>query len=412
MTQVRASTAVDGAPRTQGLAVVILGVTVLSASYCINAMDRTLFPLMLTDVRREFAFALPQAGLMSTIFTVGMALAGIPTGLLMARCSRKTVIQIGIAIYSAATIITVVAVGFADMLLYRAITGIGEAMQLTALLAVFSSYFWRYPALGVGIVNGAYGGGAVLGPALGTAILVGSGTWRAPMFAFGLLGFLMMCFIALFVRPWMSEATARAATARSSGGAARLLNPNTILLTFQCVLFGLSLYGYLGMYPTFLREHLHFAPSEAGQIMSVYGFGVLASVVMGWLGDRFSSRLVLFLSFLSASILSYLLFNGPTDFWSQLLFSLGLGATFSGTIYVNLAGGLVKSVTADLGGKAMGLFVTSLYTSASAAGYLIGWIVGLSGWTTAGNIQLALFCLVGAAASLAIRSDRMAAQSA
>jgi predicted MFS family arabinose efflux permease len=88
-------------------------------------MDRALFPLLLPEVRREFGFNLPEAGLMSTVFTIGMALAGLPTGYLMSRYPRKSVAQIGIFIFSAATLITVLATGFADMLIYRALTGIG-----------------------------------------------------------------------------------------------------------------------------------------------------------------------------------------------------------------------------------------------------------------------------------------------
>src|SRR6202047_3712417 len=108
-------------PLASGTAIAVAAIIVLICSYCVNAMDRTLFPLMLTDVRREYGFSLPPAGLMSTFFTLGMTLAGIPTGYLMSRYSRKTVIQVGILIYSATTIITVVATGFADMLFYRAI---------------------------------------------------------------------------------------------------------------------------------------------------------------------------------------------------------------------------------------------------------------------------------------------------
>src|SRR6202789_638544 len=160
--------------------IAIAAIAVLIVSYAVNAMDRTLFPLMLTDVRREYGFGLPQAGLMSTFFTLGMTLAGFPTGYLMSRYSRKTVIQVGILIYSAATVITVTAVGFADMLFYRAITGIGEAMQLTALLAVFSSYFSRHRAAGVGLLNYAYAGGAAVGPWLVANLLVDHGPGGAP----------------------------------------------------------------------------------------------------------------------------------------------------------------------------------------------------------------------------------------
>ena len=51
----------------------------LLASYAINAMDRQIFPLLLTDVRKEYGFSLADGGLLSTIFTLGMAAAGVPT---------------------------------------------------------------------------------------------------------------------------------------------------------------------------------------------------------------------------------------------------------------------------------------------------------------------------------------------
>jgi DHA1 family inner membrane transport protein len=414
MDQTAAPANVVETPRTSDTAIAVAAIAVLICSYCINAMDRTLFPLMLTDVRREYGFTLPQAGLMSTFFTLGMAFAGIPTGYLMSRYSRKTVIQVGILIYSATTIITVAAFGFADMLLYRAITGIGEAMQLTALLAVFSSYFSRYRATGVGILNYAYAGGAAIGPALGAKLLVEYATWRAPMIVFGVIGLGMMALIAAVVRPRLSEtntANQREATP-STGGGTTLKNLNTCVLVILSIIFGLALYGYLGMYPTFLREQLHYAPADAGRVMSIYGLGVLVSVVSGWLGDRFSPRVILGTSFLIASAIAALLFNGPTDFAAQATLSLLLGATFSGTIFVNLAACHVKSVSANLAGRASGVFVTSLYGSATIAGYVIGWIVGLAGWTVAGNLQLVLLCFAGAVISLALRPERMARRTA
>jgi MFS family permease len=405
MERTSAPAGVEDTSRITDNAIAVAAIAILILSYCVNAMDRTLFPLILTDVRKEYGFTLPQAGLMSTVFTIGMTVAGIPTGYLLARFTRKTVIQVGILIYSAMTVITVFATGFPDMLFYRAITGVGEAMQLTALLAVFSSYFSRYRAAGVGILNYAYAGGAFIGPWLGGKLLVDYATWRAPMIIYGLVGFVMMVLIAAVVRPALSETnTTRQPDKRISiGGAATLKNRNSVVLAILSVIFGLALYGYLGMYPTFLREQLHYAPADAGRVMSIYGLGVLVSVISGWLGDRYSPRLVLGMSFLLASAVAAVLFNGPTDFATQAGFSLVLGAVFSGTIFVNLAASHVKSVAAGVSGRASGLFVTSVYGSATIAGYLIGFIVGVSSWTVAGNIQLVLLCLAGAAISLALK---------
>jgi MFS family permease len=268
---------------------------VLLVSYGINAMDRTLFPMMLTDVRREYAFTLPQAGLMSTVFTIGMALAGVLTAYFMSRYSRKAVVQAGIFVFSATTIATVVSVGFMDMLFYRAVTGIGEAMQLTALLAVVSSYLAGHRGAGIGAVNSMYGIGAIIGPALGARLLLRYGTWRAPMIAFGLIGFLLVVLIAVFVRPWLSDVNRVGGHTELAftGGAGTLRNRNTAVLVFLSMLTGLSMYSFLGMYPTFLREYLHYSPADTGKIMSLYGLGALASLGGGWIGDRFSPRTVL-----------------------------------------------------------------------------------------------------------------------
>ena len=140
---------------------------VLLASYAINAMDRQLFPLLAPEVRREYGFSLEAIGFLSTVFTLGMAGAGVVTGYLLTRFSRKTVLQIGIAVFSAGTALTVLSSGFFDMLVYRAATGIGEAMQLTVLLAIAVSYFASRRGAAVGAINFFFAVGAIIGPAAG-----------------------------------------------------------------------------------------------------------------------------------------------------------------------------------------------------------------------------------------------------
>ena len=390
-----------------------LAIIILILTYCVNAMDRALFPLLLTDVRREYGLNLQQAGLMSTIFTFGMAIAGLPTGYLTARFSRKTVMQIGILIYSVGTIVTTTAVGFGDMLIYRAITGVGEAMQLTALLAIFAGYFTRYKAAALGCLNIAYALGAAIAPALGTSLLVTYGSWRVPMIVFGAIGLAMMLVVAAVLRPWLSEAAGQQASnaAAAVGGAPTLRNSNTIILTCLSIAFGLALYGYLGMYPTFLREELHYAPPDIGRVMSSYGLGVLVSIFTGWLGDRFSARIVLPGAFVAGAVICLALFNGPAGVMQQATFSCILGMIFSGTLFVNIAGYTVKSVSGALAGRASGIFITALYGSATVAGYIIGWVASLVGWTTAGNIQLVGLCLLAALLSLFLKPALMAARA-
>ena len=386
------------------IATALAGIAVIISSYVINAMDRTLFPLILPEVARDYGFGLAESGLMATVFTIGMAIAGVPSGYLMSRIARRTVAQIGLFIFSAATIVTVVAGGFADMLIYRALTGVGEAMQLTALLAILSACFVRFRGAAVGTLNCAFGVGAVLGPLLGAEILSVYGSWRAPMIVFGVLGFLLMLLFSLAASSSITETKAFSVQV-AAPGAPGIWNRNTVVLTLLSAIAGLSIFGFLGMYPTYLRAQLHFATADAGRVMSIYGLGVLVSVLGGLIGDRFSTKPVLVLSFLLASLNGWLLFNGPQGFGAQATFAFAFGVIFSGAIYVNIAAGYARAVAPALTGRASGVFVTSFYAAASIAGYVIGWLAENFGWTLAGDLQLGAACIVGALLALALRPE-------
>ena len=381
---------------------------VLLASYAINAMDRQIFPLLLTDVRREYGFSLADAGLLSTIFTLGMAVTGLPAGYLLGRFSRKSVLQIGIFIFSVGTALTAYSAGFVDMLLYRAATGIGEAMQLTALIAIAAGSFTHYRAAAVGSVNFSFGIGAIVGPALGGHLLATYHSWRVPMYVFAALGFVAIVIIFVAVRAWFSEATGVRAKRVVVGGAATLRNRNTVLLTIVSILGGLIIYGYLGLYPTYLREGLKYTPQATGSVMSLFGLGVLASIGGGWLGDRFSPRLVLCTSFLIAAVLGYLLFHGVAGFVPQATLSFIWGLVVSGTIYVNIAGYHVKAVESHLASRASGIFVTSLYGSAACAGYILGLLTSRYGWAVAADIQMIGVAIAGALVACGLKGDEMA----
>lgn len=393
-------------PQSQGAALTMF--IILLVTYSLNAMDRQIFPLLLADVRKEYGFGLADAGLLSTVFTLGMAVAGLPTGYLLARFSRRTVVVFGILIFSVGTVLTVYAYGFADMLLYRAGTGIGEAMQLTALIAIAASYFTTYRSAAVGSVNFSFGIGAIVAPTLGTHLLTAYQTWRAPIIVFGAAGFVAIVIVWLTVQPWFSEKIGTPEEVRASRGAPVLLNRNTVILTVLSIFGGLIIYGYLGLYPTFLREALKYAPERTGSVMGIYGLGVLASIFGGWLGDKFSPRLVLGSAFLVAAVLGYLLFHGITDFALQATMSFIWGLVVSGTIYVNIAGYHVKAVEPQLSSRASGLFVTSLYGSAAVAGYILGFLASSFGWAAAADIQVIAVSIAGAVLTLGLRADVLA----
>lgn len=380
---------------------------VLLVSYILMAADRYLFPVLAPDVRKAFGFSLANTGLLSTIFTLGLGIGGLPTGYLLARYSRKMVLLTGIVIFSSATALTTQVPGFWTMLVCLAAQGIGMSMLATSMFALAASYFSGYRSAAIGSVNFCYGIGGFLGPFLAGKLRQSYNTWHAPMLAFGLFGFVMVVIIAISVRPWFVETRRAAEVKADSGGASSLLNRNTIILTILSLIHGLGMYGFLGLYPTFLRETLHYSPINAGKVIGFFGIGALASIPCGWIGDRYSPKLVLSGSLLSIAVLGYLFFQVSPTMATREILTCIYGVTGSAVLYVNLAGYHVKALRRSMSSRGSGMFVTSLYGGAAFGGYLLGWIVGHGGWLLAAEIQMSALSVVGAVLALALRSSEM-----
>ena len=397
----------SGQASNQSGAIAVAMFCVLLVSYILMAADRYLFPVLAADIRKAFGFSLSNTGLLATIFTLGLGLAGLPTGYLLARFSRKTVLMIGIAIFSGATALTTVALGFFSMLVLLAAQGIGMSMLATSMFALAAAYFSNNRAAAIGSVNFCYGIGGFLGPFIAGILRTSYDTWHAPMLAFGAVGFVMMVVIAATVRPWFSETKQAAQTKEDAGGATTLMNRNTIILTILSLIHGLSMYGFLGLYPTFLRENLHYTPKDAGTVIGFFGIGALASIFGGWLGDRLSPKLMLCGSLLSISILGTVFFMPDLNMLTREILTCIYGVTGSAFLYVNLAGCHVKALRRSLSSKGSGMFVTSLYAGAAFGGYLLGSLATPLGWQTASQIEMSAMCLIGAALALALRPSEM-----
>jgi MFS transporter, DHA1 family, inner membrane transport protein len=403
---VRAGAAANEQGGGAGIAIAMF--CVLLVAYMLMAADRYLLPVLAPAVQHQLGFSPKQAGLLTTIFTLGLGLGGLSTGYLLARFSRKTVLLVGIAVFSSTTALTVTLGSFWSMLFCLAVQGVGMSMLATSMFALAANYFSSNRAAAIGAVNVCYGLGGFLGPKVATPLLLAAyGTWHAPMIAYGGFGFVMIVVIAATVRPWFSETRHASKTLADTGGAAGLMNRNTIILTVLSIIHGLSMYGFLGQYPTFLQGTLHYAVADSGKVISYFGFGALASIFGGWLGDRLSPKLILSGSLLSIAVLGYLFFQDSFSMLTREILTGIYGVTGSAVLYVNLAGYHVKSLRRSLSSRGSGMFVTSLYGAGAVSGLMIAAIAGRAGWFVAGQIQMSLLCLIGAVLALGIRSSEM-----
>ncbi|NVO16268.1 MAG: MFS transporter [Rhodoplanes sp.] len=373
---------------------------ILCLAYSINAADRQIFPTLLPAIREHFGYDLKTAGLMSTIFTLGLAIAGIPSGYLVDRTSRKTIIITAMVIYSVFTLATVLAFGFWDMLFYRALTGVGEGMQMAALFAAIGSFFYKKRSFFMGWMILAYGVGAFLGPRAGAMLVQSSGAWQTPFVWFAGVGIVLALVVLVVVPKEFTESKGPQSTSAMDEAAlahmpTELWNRNVILAFVGCVILGFSLYGYLGLYTTYVKETLHFSQADAAAAFSYFGLGGLMSFVGGWFGDRFPQRWVTAIAFALLSLVGYTMYNVATTLPMQSMLSFLTGAFASGFVFVNLLTLLQRSVRPHMVGRASGIFLTSVFGAASTAGWLMGYLVGAFGWGGAALIELSLLPIIG-----------------
>jgi sugar phosphate permease len=231
-----------------------------------------------------------------------------------------------------------------------------------------------------------------------------------PFIVFGLFGAAALVLILVFVKPWFTEVKAAdqdAEGTRESGLADTIWSKTPMTLAIATAFAGLSIYGYLGLYPTYLREALGFTPKEAGLAVSFYGFGALLSLFGGWLGDRYNFRKLLFVSLIISAASGGILFGGlGKSLPMHILFSFVFGGAVSGMAYANLSAGIIKSVKRERASYASGLFVASLYIPAAFAGYLLGMLKENFGWSTAGIVQVAGCALLSGLLSVAVAAGQ------
>jgi DHA1 family inner membrane transport protein len=374
---------------------------VLLLSYVLNSIDRGLFSVLAIEVRDAMSLSLPQVGLASTMFTLGMGLAGIPTGYLLGIMSRKAVVLLGLLVFSVATLLTAYAKGLPDLLAYRFVSGLGEAMQVTALIAIGASYFHRHRALVTGVVSFFYGVGSFAGPMMAASLLTTYG-WKMPFIVFGVGGIVAMAIVALCVRPWFSESKAneeKASGDRSNraepGTNDAIWNTTTIALGIASVCAGVAVFGFSGLYPTYLRSALAFSPQQAAWVMSAIGIGGFFAPVGGWLGDRVGYQKVLMVALPLAALTGGLSFTELNrSVMLHAVVAVGFGIAVLSLLYANMSAIVINSMGPARTAQTAGLFIASYYIPAAFAGYLLAQLKEASDWTTAGVLQTSGFALI------------------
>jgi len=390
--------------------VAVLFLVIVSSAYIVNAMDRQVFPVLLKSIDSYYSISLTEGGLLSTIFTIGLGISGYFAGTLIDKTSKKTVMLIGIAIYSLFTLATALAVGFYDLLAYRILGGFGEGFQNAALFAAVGTYFAKRRALAIGFVNIAYGVGLILGPLYGGKLAVATGHWQTPFYYYALIGAIFFFIVLIVIPKKFTEKRIEAdPTSSISYGHVpeKLFNRNLVLIFLTIAMSGFTLYAFIGLYPTFLVDHLHFSTLTESYVASFYGYGVFFSPVAGYIATKINSREFLIVALLGFAFNSYLGFVVFTSVTSQIAFAFLEGMFASGIAFVLMYALIQRTVRPNYVGRASGLFVLGFYLPSAFSGYIFADLATKYSFGFAAIVQLVIIALIAIIPILFIQNTKL-----
>jgi len=147
----------------------------------LNYMDRYVGAAASPLIQKEFGLSDGQIGALGSAFLLVYALAAVPFGYWADRGIRKTVVGVGVAIWSVATLFTGFARNFTQLFLSRAVLGIGEAGYYPAGTSLLSDYFPKEQRGRSMSICAAGSFGSVIVPNSGTTFFCPLSTIRSRM---------------------------------------------------------------------------------------------------------------------------------------------------------------------------------------------------------------------------------------
>ncbi len=269
-----------------------------------NYADRqaifSVFPL----IQQQLGLSDVQLGVIGTSFMIVYALFGPFAGWLCDRLPRKSVVLGALIFWSIATAATALTHNYAQLVLCRALGGLGEAFYFPAAMSLIADY--HAPATrsrAMSLHQSAVYIGTIAGAAVSGFVGQYYG-WRSSFTLFGAAGILLGLILSTLLKEptrGMSELPTPATPASQENLVTDLSevlrNPMVLLLTAVFVGANFVAIVFLTWMPTFLHQKFHMSLSMAGlnataylQIASVLGVisgGLLAdSLVKKLYGGR------------------------------------------------------------------------------------------------------------------------------
>lgn len=281
------------------MVLLIIGVT----SY----LDRNIISLLVEPIKADLVLTDTEVSLLQgAAYAIFYVAFGLPCGAIVDRKNRRTVLAIGIAVWSLMTAAGGLAENYWQLFLARAGVGIGEACLAPAAFSLIADYFppaRRGRAMSIYNMANYLGGGAslligglvlrMLG-GVGTAFLPGLGeiaSWKATFIIIGLPGVLLSLLMLTIREPVRRQMARPPSASRSVEGFLehmRRAPAAYVSVHFVSAMTAFTGYAVAGWSPTYFVRTFGFTPSEAGVMIGPAAAlgGMIGCILSGFSSDR------------------------------------------------------------------------------------------------------------------------------
>ncbi|QPG06813.1 MFS transporter [Salinimonas marina] len=255
---------------------------------------------LVPTIAADLGVSLPSAGLLVSLYAVGVAIGAPVLTALTGRWNRKHVLLSLMALFVAGNLLAWQAPGYESLIIARVLTGLAHGVFFSIGSTIATGLVAREKeASAIAIMFTGLTVALVTGVPLGTWIGQNFG-WRATFLVVSCLGTLALIGSALLVPNNLKQSKAASLNEQIKV----LVQPRLLLVYIMTIL------GYGGTFTAFtylapiLQEETGFAPSAISLIMLVYGVSVaVGNIYGGKLADKKGPVRALSLIFVGLSII-------------------------------------------------------------------------------------------------------------
>jgi SHS family lactate transporter-like MFS transporter len=267
--------------------------------WTMDAFDYFLVVLVYADIAEEFGVSLTRMAFLTTVTLIMRPVGAAIFGVWADKVGRKKVLIIDVCFYSVVGFACAFAPNFTVLLVLRLLYGIGMGGEwgLGASLAMEA-----VPPKRRGMVSGIVQQGYAVGYMLAAVAYLAISNWTTwgwrGLFAFSIVPAALSLFLRTRVKESEVWEQTRENVVRSKTTIRQILSQPAVLRRFIYLIalmtaFNWMSHGTQDIYPTFLKDGLHFAPNTALYIAILYNVGaILGGTIMGTLSERYGRRVI------------------------------------------------------------------------------------------------------------------------